>query len=388
MLLVALLLVLPATAFTTLPPGSSPHDQITAEAAGPIGFQDQGLQALQQAVRRPDLDETTVKASGSRVLVLDASPSYQPSHHCDRAPPNTPAEAFAATAGFVQQQREEARQFAVSGHPDRAVRALGYALHAIQDCYSHSDIVDHDAATRHAFNLALLSSGPPPAGIQICAFQPGAPIAEMPEGDPYPHGLYNKDSENSTDDAGTMLPEGQTKYFAAKGMAINASATFLTSFMQGLTPDQRAAILAVSPTPLGANFLLLPEVNLLAILGAGIVGFAISLIWFAPFAFGKTWSRLLGNPQQEAAKWHWKNIILTLVVTMLSAYLLDYFVQFAGAVTWLAGAEVGVLAWLAFLALLELPRANVQRAPLLYVLDMGQRLVVLAVMGAILGIWG
>ena len=388
MLVVALLLVPHATAFTTLPPGSSRHDQITEEAAAPLGFNGNSLQALQQAVRQPDLDETTVKASGSRLLVLDASPSYQPSHHCDRAPPNSPSEAFAATAGYVQQQREEARQFAVSGHPNRAVRALGNALHALQDCYSHSDIVDHDGATRQAFDSALMTNGPLPAGIQICGFQPGAKVAEMPEGDPYPHGLYNKDSENSTDDAGTMLPEGQTKHFAAMGMAVNASSAFLTSFMQGLTAEQRAAILATSPTPLGANVLLFPEVKLLGVLAAGIVGFVVGLVWFAPFAFGKTWSRLLGNPEQEAAKWHWKTILLSAAVTMGSAYLLDYFVQFAGAVTWLAGAEVGVLAWLAFLVLLELPRATVQRTPLLYVLDMGQKFTVLAVMGAILGVWG
>ncbi|MHB8633449.1 MAG: DUF1761 domain-containing protein [Thermoplasmatota archaeon] len=384
----ALLFVPPATGFAGPPPGSSPHDQITAEAAAPLGFNGHSLQALQQAVRLPDLDATKVKASGSRLYVPDASPSYPPSHSCDRAPPNSPADAFAAIAACAQRQREEERQFAVSGHADRAVRALGNALHALQDCDSHSDVVDHGLAPRQAFDPALLTKGALRAGIKIGAFQRGAKIAEMPAGDSYPHGVHNQDAPNSTDDAARMLPEGQTKYFAAQGLAASASSTFLPSFMPGLTAEQQAAILATSPTSPGANVPLLPEVKPLGILGGGVAGLVIGPLWFAPFAFGRTWSRRLGDSDKEGSRWHWKNLLLAAAATTLSAYLLGYFVPFAGAVTWLAGAGVGVLAWLAFLVFLELPRGMVQRTPLRSVLDMGHALVAVGIMGAILGVWG
>lgn len=390
LLAVVLLAVQPAMGFGTFPPGASPHDQITSDAAGPLGFTGSGLLALQQAVRRPDLDETTFKVSGERLVALDASASYQPSHHCDRAPPNSAGEAFAATADYVRTQREEARQFAVAGQPERAVRALGNALHALQDCHSHSDIVDHDETTRKAFERALLDDLALPAGIRICGFQPGAKVAEMPDGDTYPHGLYNKDGANSTDDAATMLPTGQTKYFAAKGMATTASSEFLAAFLQTLTVEQRNAVFAVTPTSLlqGGHLIPLPAVALPGVLMAGIVGFLVSAIWFAPPVFGKSWSRLLGKTPEESAKWHWKNIILTFVAALLTAYLLDFFVHFAGATDWLAGAQIGLIAWLAFVALQGLPRAALERAPMRYILDMGHTLLALAAMGAILANWG
>ncbi|MEA3203044.1 MAG: hypothetical protein QOI63_714, partial [Thermoplasmata archaeon] len=40
-----------ASAFESLPPGNSVHDQVTQAAAAPLGWNGTGLDALQQAVR-------------------------------------------------------------------------------------------------------------------------------------------------------------------------------------------------------------------------------------------------------------------------------------------------------------------------------------------------
>jgi hypothetical protein len=244
---VATLCASPAAAFNSLPPGTSPHDRITAAAAAPLGFKDAALEALQAAVRQADLDDVTVKASGERLAVLDATLAYQPAHHCDRVPPATDADAFAATAAYVRLQGEEARQLAASGDAVRARTALGHALHALQDCYSHSDIGEKDPATQAAFLSALLGDGALPGSVRVCGFKPGEKVAEMPPGDPYPHGQFKKDSPNSTDDARAVLPDGRTKYGAARDLAVAATTQFLGNVMAGLTPGQQTLVLAQPP---------------------------------------------------------------------------------------------------------------------------------------------
>jgi hypothetical protein len=223
------------------------HDQITLAAATPLGWNGTGLDALQQAVRAPDLAESKVKGSAGHVVVVDAVGDYEPSHHCDRLPPTPDAEVFAATSAYVRLEREEALQFARTGHPERAVSSLGRALHALQDCHGHSNVVDQDAAAQARFQQALLAGGPLPDGLVFTGFQPGAKDAEMPPGDPYPHGLYAKDGTNSTPDAEARLPDGRTKFEAARSLAAATSQRFLGDVLAQLNATQRHDLFAVRP---------------------------------------------------------------------------------------------------------------------------------------------
>lgn len=233
-----------ATAFVSAPPGSSVHDEVTAFAATPLGFEGDSLAALQEAVRRPDLDE--VKVDGTEVY--DAGADYEPSHHCDRMPPTSNEQSFNMTGIFVRLQRDQALQMSRAGHPERAVWFLGYALHALQDCHSHSNIVEKDEATQLAYRAALLEGGPMPFGVSLTGFQPGAEESDFPPGDNFPHGAFNLDDKDSTQEATALLPDGRTKHRAAQDLAVAASNELLSEFMANLTAEQRGQLFEATYT--------------------------------------------------------------------------------------------------------------------------------------------
>lgn len=264
-----------AQAFESLPPGSSPHDHVTAEAATPLGWNGDGLKALQEAVLAPDFSESTAKIDQDKVIVIDATAAYESSHHCDRLPPTADAAVFASTSAYIRLQRDQALQLIQAGHDARAVAAVGRALHSLQDCHSHSDVSEKTREEVNAFQAALLNGDElSPSDVRFTSFQPGHEEPELPLGDPYPHGTYAKDGPDSNDDARFVLPDGRTKYEAAFDMAVETSAMFLGDFLVRLTPSEKASLLAVVPEEDGGPALIPP-------LGTATVIFALIAVGFA-----------------------------------------------------------------------------------------------------------
>lgn len=244
-LVATLLLLLPAAgAFTSVPLGSSNHDDVTAVAAD-AGWSEDAVRALQQAVREPDFRDGEVDPEGTDLARVDASGSYRPEHHCDRVPPATDAEAFNATVGYVQAQRAEALAHAQAGDPDAALAALGNALHALQDCFSHSDLVDQPTEVQRAAEDALLHGGAPPAALRLTGFAPGADDPESPPDDPYPHRDFAKDEAGKNDESRRVLEGTTTAFDAAMSLARQATVAFLQEFGRDLAPHERAALLDV-----------------------------------------------------------------------------------------------------------------------------------------------
>lgn len=238
----------PVAALESLPAGSSVHDEVTALAAAPLGFEGKGLEALQEAVRRPDLEETTVTEVDGKPA-LDATGDYVSAHHCDR-PPGTPhAEAFQIAGQYVRMQRDLAVQMSHAGRPERALRLLGNALHALQDCFGHSNIVDLGPASQELFLQTLLHGGAAPEGLLITSFLPEGEPADDPAGDPYTHRNHAKDGPDSSPDASAPAMDGRSKFTATKELAAQATAQFLSGFLERLNPAQREAIRAQEPAP-------------------------------------------------------------------------------------------------------------------------------------------
>jgi hypothetical protein len=246
----ALLLALsgPAAAFESHPAGGSEHDAITERAVAGLGLKEPAVRALQEGVRHVDSDEMKLDTSGKRVVKSDASFDYVPHHHCDRLPGATDAAAFEATARHVAAEQASALAFARSRSPERALRSLAYALHAVQDCHAHSNAVDLDPATQQQMVQALLEGGPAPAGVRLTGFEPGAEDAEAPEGDPYPHAQFAKDGDNATEEGAALLSDGRTKSQAARELAVAASRELVDRFLRQLTPEQREAVAGVTAT--------------------------------------------------------------------------------------------------------------------------------------------
>lgn len=269
--------VAPAVAaFGSVEPGKSPHDDITS-VAGDLGWPEDAVEALQDAVRMADIaDFDHEEIDGKERLVV--TPVFDPAHHCDRVPPATDAEAFNATVAYIAWERGMAENLSLLD-PWGAMRALGRALHALQDCSSHTNVVDLDALAQGQLQDSLLRGGPMPDGLVLYGSQPGIPEIGRPPGDPYAHDDHNKDGPDSTPESEALLPDGRTKHEAARDLATEATAAFLTGFMEGLDADASARLLEVDDEELdddedekgalgvpSAGVLLLPGLAIAALL--------------------------------------------------------------------------------------------------------------------------
>ena len=136
----------------------------------------------------------------------------------------------------------------------------------------------------------------------------------------------------------------------------------------------------------------LPDVNLVAVLVSSIVGMAIGVLWYSPLLFGKLWMTLNVIPEKQIkaakksgmGKLYFANFIGTLVM----AYVLSHFVDYAGATTVTGGMQAGFWAWLGFIATVLLGNILWEGKSLkLYLLNIGHYLIVLLAMGAILAVW-
>ncbi|MEA3189678.1 MAG: hypothetical protein QOD77_260 [Thermoplasmata archaeon] len=233
----ALLLLPAAAAFTAIDGAGSPHGIITRAAAEQVGWTDPD--ELLDAVFEPDLDDSELEPHADHIRRMDATSDYRPGHHCDRVPPTDDATAFEEAARYVREQRARLAHEAYEGSPDDALEALGRALHAVQDCVSHSNAVDLAPAHQAALLEALLGNGSTaaPAGLRLTGFLPNTDEPGRPPGDPYPHDAYAKDEPGGNAESDLPSANG-TKYDAAHRLALEASVRLLQDTKARLAPEQ------------------------------------------------------------------------------------------------------------------------------------------------------
>lgn len=237
-----ILAVQPAQAFGSAGKRDSPHDDITA-VAGDLGWPEDAVDALQESVRQADIsDFDEEKADGKKRLAV--TPVFDPAHHCDRVPPATDEEAFNATVAYIAWERGVAENLSMVD-PEAAMRALGRALHAVQDCFSHSNIVDLDPLAQGRSEASLLKGDPMPEGLMLGGSDPSVPEIGRPPGDAYAHDERNKDSPGSSPESDMVLPDGRTKHEAALALARGATREFLLEFQERLGADEMARLYGV-----------------------------------------------------------------------------------------------------------------------------------------------
>ena len=135
----------------------------------------------------------------------------------------------------------------------------------------------------------------------------------------------------------------------------------------------------------------MPEVsiNYLAVVVAAVASMVIGAIWYSRRVFGGMWMRLTGKTMdQMAGQSAGRAYVVTLIGSLVMAWVLAMFVDFTSATSIGAGAFTGFWVWLGFVATVGLAGVTFGGQPWgLYVLNMGNYLVTLAVMGAILAVW-
>ncbi len=126
-------------------------------------------------------------------------------------------------------------------------------------------------------------------------------------------------------------------------------------------------------------------VNWIAVIIAGAVRFAIGAAWYAPAVFGKKWQEaddIPGKPTEMPAA-----LVVQAIAGLVMAYILARVIGHYGAENLIAGAFVGFMMWLGFVATISLPTVMFEKRKMsLFSIVAGYQLVCLAVMGAIIAV--
>ena len=128
----------------------------------------------------------------------------------------------------------------------------------------------------------------------------------------------------------------------------------------------------------------LSDINLVAVLVAGVAHMVIGLIWFMPRFFGKQWMELTRQEMKPDRNWVPAGVVGHLVIALVLAVV----VTLANATTVVDGLVVGLLMWLGFVVTLEVGELIWEKIPFkLFMIRIGNHFVALGVAGAILAAW-
>lgn len=133
------------------------------------------------------------------------------------------------------------------------------------------------------------------------------------------------------------------------------------------------------------------EINWIAVAAAALAGFVIGAIWFGPKTFFPVWWKLLGkSPGENPGSESMVTVFgLTLAATLVQALAMNVVIWLAeaslGPVDWLGGLAIGSLMGFGFAAASSLGHKLFGGFGLkVWLLEVGQDIVSLAAMGAII----
>ena len=129
-------------------------------------------------------------------------------------------------------------------------------------------------------------------------------------------------------------------------------------------------------------------INWLAFAAAVAARVVIGMIWYSPLLFGRAFSALTGRSSQEIQAGLPLSIASDIIGAAVMAFILAHAVYYAGAQTWLYGAVVGLFNWLGFVVVTQVALVMYEKRPMrLFLINVAQWGLVLAVMGAIFAGW-
>jgi hypothetical protein len=135
-----------------------------------------------------------------------------------------------------------------------------------------------------------------------------------------------------------------------------------------------------------------PDVNIswLAIVLATLAAMVIGWVWYGPI-YGKQWMNLAGLKKKDLEKDSWRPIYITVVLSILQAFILSHFVIYASYFypdinSVVMGLITGFWAWVGFSLITTATNVMFYRRSNEEIkIGAGNTLVTLLVMGAIIG---
>lgn len=135
-------------------------------------------------------------------------------------------------------------------------------------------------------------------------------------------------------------------------------------------------------------------VNLWAVLVSALATMVAGFLWYSPMLFAKPWTILMGYDPNDKAKLAemqksaGPSYMMSLIASILSAFVLGKLIAVSGTVGAVDGLKIGLVVWLGFVTTVQFTNALFSRQPnKLYMINTGYQLVCYVAMGAILGAW-
>lgn len=130
------------------------------------------------------------------------------------------------------------------------------------------------------------------------------------------------------------------------------------------------------------------DVNWLAVLAAAVVRFAIGGLWFAPFAFGPAWGRMVRIDAASARARMARAMAVDFAAGFVCAWVLANLFLFLHIDRFVSGARTAFFLWLGFVATAFLSSAMYEGRPIkLFAIVSGFWLVSMLAMGGLIGAW-
>ena len=134
--------------------------------------------------------------------------------------------------------------------------------------------------------------------------------------------------------------------------------------------------------------------NVWAVLVCALATMVVGFLWYSPLLFANPWMKLMGYDPNDKAKIAemqksaGPSYFMSLIASILAAFVLGKLIAVAGFWTAIDGLKIGLVVWLGFVTTVQFTNALFSRQPFrLYMINTGYQFVCYAAMGAILGAW-
>lgn len=131
------------------------------------------------------------------------------------------------------------------------------------------------------------------------------------------------------------------------------------------------------------------QINMLAVLVAGVVNMIVGTIWYSPSVFGKLWMKENAIKESDAKSANMgQSYLVTFIGALVMAYALALVMRYTAASTAVEGLKIGLWLWLGFCAVIPLNDVIFgKKSNTLYGLNIFYYLVIIVINSMILATW-
>ena len=110
-------------------------------------------------------------------------------------------------------------------------------------------------------------------------------------------------------------------------------------------------------------------VNLLAVLASAVATMVLGFLWYSPVLFAKPWTILMGYDPNDKAKMAemqksaGPSYGMSLVASILSAFVLGKLIAVAGSTGAIEGLKIGLVVWLGFVTTVQFTGSLFSKQP-------------------------